>query len=272
MERAAAGRQGLVERAAAAANPTDSASVAKLHAALWKRDPWSAQAAITLALIQMGETDAGALDRGQSRNLGTLATARRWQEKRIPSDPAGWFDVLTRAVALRTEADRVADRWRGVATGVAAAVAQEERYEKSAADTLPTKRSHVWMYHGTSDRFLPQIRTQGITAGHAPSNFGSKSRPDKRQTWVFLTLDPGHSPGGAADYARRAASRVGGDPIVLRVRVPVSRLYADTDDSDLSVARVQRRIAEVFPGEIMEIGGVRTPAGEDLFHLPDRGS
>lgn len=229
--------------------------VLKAHTALWKRDRLVAMAAIALGIGDVtGEPYV-------PPTTPPVGNAQAWQARRIASDPEGWAQVLRAAASRMADARALADRWSGRLSVREAEEARSADYESSAADELPTRRDHVWMYHGTSDKFLPDILRDGLTPGHAPSNFGSKGRPDKVQRYVYLTTDAT----AAENYARLATTRHGGDRAVLRVRVPTSRLSVDRDDVDLSVGKYQRRIDEVRVDEIMEIDGRRTPAGERLF-------
>ena len=115
----------------------------------------------------------------------------------------------------------------------------------------------VWLYHGTSSALLDQIVRDGLSPDQTPI--------DKETTtpgFVYLTAQPGSwgDGGSAMFYARRAAARHGGEPIVLRVIVDFDDLEPDDDDADQSFAtyNAQFRTRErVPPGAIMEIDGER---------------
>jgi hypothetical protein len=143
----------------------------------------------------------------------------------------------------------------------------ERKYERQAkhveAGEAHDKRERrlrgtwVWLYHGTSSALLDQIVRDGLSPDQAPI--------DKETTtpgFVYLTAQPGSwgDGGSAAFYARRAAARHGGEPIVLRVIVDFDDLEPDDDDADQSFAtyNAQFRTRErVPPGAIMEIDGER---------------
>lgn len=110
------------------------------------------------------------------------------------------------------------------------------------------------LYHGTSSSFLPEILARGLVpssaAGHT-SNVGGSGFSEPSDA-VFLSADYGSGPATAEFYARNAARRHGGDPVVLTVIVPVDRLEYDPDDEDLPSGRRQFVAEYVHPSEIVE--------------------
>lgn len=114
--------------------------------------------------------------------------------------------------------------------------------------------SKLILYHGTSSLFLPEILERGLVpssaAGHT-SNVGSSGFSEPSDA-VFLSADYGPGPATAEFYARNAARRHGGEPIVLTVVVPVDRLEYDPDDEDLPSGRRQFIADYVHPSEIVE--------------------
>lgn len=107
----------------------------------------------------------------------------------------------------------------------------------------------VWLYHGTSTALWPEIQEHGLLAD-APHRF-----EESTSGVVFLTANSHH----AYDfYARRAAGRHGGEPLLLRVIVPWDELEWDEDDEDIPSGRVQFMLRrDVEPWEIKEAGEER---------------
>jgi len=111
----------------------------------------------------------------------------------------------------------------------------------------------VWLYHGTSSRFVRHILRAGLTV--------TGKQVDPRETpGVYLTAAPGRgmSTGGtAAFYAQRAAGWFGGEPVVLRVLVDYNTLSWDSDDEDIETGGYQWVTDYVPPSGICEVGGRR---------------
>lgn len=155
------------------------------------------------------------------------------------------------------------EAWRGKAKAAAAEEKKREAYEAQGVkvDGQPLTKlrgKRVWLYHGTSDKFVKKILTSGIAPGTETSNwsnFGSKKRREGVQPHVFLTANDGGLAASAGDYAMRAAYKHGGHAVVLRVLVDADELSYDPDDRDLPVGRNQFVIDRVSPSEIMEVDG-----------------
>lgn len=165
---------------------------------------------------------------------------------------AEWLDPA--AIEAARKAKRAED----------AAVREEARYEAQALDLADAsyrgpaalrraaKGRLVWLYHGTSSRFVDAILQDGLRHGI--------QRIDAKQVGVFLTARPGgglHDGGTAAWYARRAAARFGGDPVVLRVRVPFDDVEMDADDADIAAGDYQFVVDYVPPEDVCEVNGNR---------------
>jgi hypothetical protein len=114
----------------------------------------------------------------------------------------------------------------------------------------------VWLWHGTSSALLPEIREHGLLA-EPPK----PTHPSSTPGYVYLTTIPGgftRTGGDAIFYARSAASRHGGDPVLLRVIVPWDELEPDMDDEDIESGRWQFRTEfDIPPDMIREIGEER---------------
>jgi hypothetical protein len=133
---------------------------------------------------------------------------------------------------------------------------REARYESQAVDPDDASYSgrsaiervargrEVWLYHGTTSKFLRAILVDGLIAG--------VHRIDAKQRGVYLTAR--HTP-SAVWYADRAAGHFGGDPVVLRVRVPFDWLEWDADDEDISAGNYQFIADRVPPERICEVNG-----------------
>lgn len=138
---------------------------------------------------------------------------------------------------------------------------EEEDYESQGVDPEPganLKRYHgkkVWLYHGTTDAFLDDIKKNGLRYRGKRSNVGATAHGPSRHKAVFLTSNSGSGPGGAMQYARAAANKHGGKPTVIRVLVDGSDLRYDPDDTDISSGRSQYLMDAVSPDDIREIDG-----------------
>lgn len=196
---------------------------------------------------------------------------------RVPPGPA--FNGR-RAALIREHPDawaQVADKaedhleaGRAVVKGASKAARAAERKEKadrryeaqgldleeSGAPLSRLRGRKVWLYHGTTTSKLDEIKAKGLTTGHAPSNYGNKADPDAVQSQVFLTART-TGPASAEFYAKNAARRHGGEPVVLRVLVDGDDLDHDPDDDDLTAGSYQFVTRGVDPSEIMEIDGER---------------
>lgn len=143
----------------------------------------------------------------------------------------------------------------------------ERRYERQAEHVEPhethmqrerrLRGKTVWLYHGTSSKLIEKILRDGLSPDQTPI--------DKATTtpgFVYLTAQPGNwgEGGSAAFYARRAAARYGGEPIILRVIIDFDDLEPDDDDADQSAATYNAQFRTphtVPPSAIMEIDGER---------------
>lgn len=167
---------------------------------------------------------------------------------------AEWYADVTEMQDLlggvrdRAKADRAEQQYERQALRV-------DAYEKHGKRDRRLRGKRVWLYHGTSSALLKKISREGL-------------RPDMRPIevmgttpgYVYLTAEPGSwSWGGSAwFYARRAASKFGGEPVLLRVIVEFDDLEPDDDDSDLQNYHAQFRTRRtVPPGAIMEADGQR---------------
>lgn len=138
--------------------------------------------------------------------------------------------------------------------------AERELYESQAAELdVPVDPQQleelgdqdVWLYHGTSTALLPQIMEEGLGGPSAPTG-------ETQGRGAFLTAYPGGGGaiGGSAMWYARGATRLhGGEPVILRVKVPASWLEFDPDDVDLTSGRYQFLVPHVPPEMIMEIDG-----------------
>lgn len=243
--------------------PDEPASILKVHAALWKEDPAIAANVVAYGIHALGEGD-DPVERGLP--VSFVGVQKR-QAGMIERDPSAWFDVLSLGLASYADAVALAAKQRRKQADNEAVRSADAAYESMAGDSLDAPRhGHVWMYHGTSSKFLPDIMRDGLTPGNAPSNFGAKNASTtKRQPYVFLTTNASYGAASALDYARRAAHRHGGDPVVLRIRMAKQAMRPDPDDADLGVGSVQRIVSAVSPQEIVEVDGERTPAGDRLY-------
>lgn len=110
----------------------------------------------------------------------------------------------------------------------------------------------VWLYHGTSSKLLSKIRKEGLCPDPP-----RRAAPDTSSGYVYLTVRAGSAMdrgGDAVFYARQAVGVFGGEPVVLRVRVPWDALDRDEDDSDLRTYHYQYRFAGcIRPEQIAEV-------------------
>ena len=177
--------------------------------------------------------------------------------------------LLEAAPGAWTQAMKLYRAWQAKEARAEAAEEREAAYEAQAVDVQevgPRGRwgKDVWMYHGTSSRFLPSILRGGILPGVSArrprakatgvrSNDAGPRGPAGAQPHVFLTSMFKY----AKDYAETAARTHGGDPVVLRVIVPWDDLSPDPDDADLKSGARQWVISGVSPAQIYEVNGVR---------------
>lgn len=144
----------------------------------------------------------------------------------------------------------------------ALAEAKRERYESQGVEVdsyAPQSMGQlrgkkVWLYHGTASALLPEIRRHGIRprGSHGKYSNVGRSAFHLSSDRVFLTARPSGQ-ASAEFYARAAARKHGGDPVVLRVLVDGDALTRDRDDSDIGAGRYQFEVDAVEPGEIKEI-------------------
>jgi ADP-ribose pyrophosphatase YjhB (NUDIX family) len=163
-------------------------------------------------------------------------------------DPAAKVDREEKqARALREERQR--RRYEGQAVEIGDHTHKPDHQVRKLA-----AGKHVWLYHGTSSKLLPQILKEGLR----PQEGEGKIAIHPHETpGVYLTGKTGDGPATASAYAQRAASYFGGDPVVLRVKHPFDDLQPDGDDADLSVGRHQFKTDYVPPHHIMEVNGER---------------
>jgi hypothetical protein len=84
----------------------------------------------------------------------------------------------------------------------------------------------VVMFHGTSTKLLPKIRREGLRPARSQQQ---KSDPTfSTASGVYLDLRP-----DVEVYARGAASRHGGKPVILAVRRTLDQIEPDPDDAHL---------------------------------------
>jgi hypothetical protein len=110
----------------------------------------------------------------------------------------------------------------------------------------------VWVYHGTTTRFLNDILQRGLAGGI--------NRIDAKYEGVYVTARPGggiNYGGTAVWYAERAAGHFGGQPAVLRLLLPYDELTWDSDDEDIASGNYQWVTDYVPPGAIYEVNGER---------------
>ena len=118
---------------------------------------------------------------------------------------------------------------------------------------------NVWLFHGTTTRFLRSMRAHGLT--------GELRRTDARGSLtrdVYVTALPGDEPCGAARYASAAVHAHGGDRLVVRVLVPFDELRYDPDDADIACGKFQWIVRSVPANAIYSM------SGKPLFRLPAR--
>jgi len=119
-------------------------------------------------------------------------------------------------------------------------------YKGPAALDRAGRDKRVWLYHGTTTRFIRDIKTRGLVPGF--------HRIDAKQDNVIY-LTASHE--GARFYAERAAGQFGGRAVIVRVLVPYNELMWDEDDADISSGNYQWVIDWVPPAMICEIGDIK---------------
>ena len=184
--------------------------------------------------------------------------------------PGAWADAVAMAARVRARKKVVA------AAGVKKQAA-DARWEGQGVVldpwAMPPARQlrdkEVWLYHGTTSRFLPRILREGLVPGDEPpqrkrlrrqgrkSNVSGVGDRVRYQPHVFLTANADSNVSSAAWYARGAAATHGGDPVVLRVLVPWDDLEPDPDDADIASGRYQFVVDHVPPEAILEVNGKR---------------
>jgi hypothetical protein len=106
------------------------------------------------------------------------------------------------------------------------------------------KGQTIYAYHGTSSSILPQIKQLGLIANHGTDI----NRHGAPLQGVYLSTTPS---GPAMDgYIYNAVQSLGGDPIVLKVKVAYDKLTSDENDSDIRAGAYQRVISKVDPKDI----------------------
>lgn len=126
--------------------------------------------------------------------------------------------------------------------------------------TSPSKLrgKKVWLWHGTSSKLVPKIETDGL---HSSGRTGTRSTVGRTgfvpaSDRVFLTARRSGE-ASAEFYARGAARRHGGEPVIIRVLVDGDDLARDRDDADIGSGGFQYETDSVEPDQIMEINGKR---------------
>lgn len=139
-----------------------------------------------------------------------------------------------------------------------AAQAEQERWDSQAFEVSPRPASGwrgkytnslVWLYHGTTDRVLHEIMSNGL-------------RVDAKAAWenttkgyIYLTRCAYTA---RNTYAKKAASMMGGDPAVLKLILLWNDLLPDRDDRDLGCGKDQFRLKGSIPSRlIFEVDGKR---------------
>lgn len=195
-----------------------------------------------------------------------LQATKRGYDELLSADPSAKDELLehleSKLHEQRQRADmKVADGWSP------SKAAADEAFERQAVDPdgkspKQLRGKHVWMYHGTTDAFLPNIESRGINhlAPHW-SNVGRTATSRPTPGHVYLTSDADQ----ARRYANGASAKHGGSGTVLRVAVPFDELSRDADDADLASGRTQWRLSRtVTPDEIKEINGQRRESHKGL--------
>lgn len=190
----------------------------------------------------------------------------RWKETTYPwieeQLAAGHLDELLSELAGLVDENRAKAVQRRADRRLSAAERLWERQAIEVDSWLPRKAlrrdlagRNVWLWHGTSSALLPEIRRRGLLA-EPPK----KTHQSSTSGYIYLTTEAGDygSGGSAVFYARSAAGKHGGDPVLLRVIVPWNELEPDADDEELSCGRRQFRTAFDIPVDrIREIGDER---------------
>lgn len=125
-------------------------------------------------------------------------------------------------------------RWVEKTTGENYQVAFGSTYNtetgKDTFDVRPhqdlNQSKELVLYHGTSDRFLDQIKKEGLRPGTGNNVWAGTGRSlDSHEKAIYLT----HSKNSAVQYGQKAAQIYGGKHVVLKVTVPVQDLRPDDD-------------------------------------------
>lgn len=104
----------------------------------------------------------------------------------------------------------------------------------------------VWLYHGTSTALTDKIKKDGLLPGKTEANYGFT------RNVIFLTARMRGHTSSAEMYARLAANKLGGKPIIYRVLVDGGKLRPDPDDHDIASGRYQYVISNVPSSQIKE--------------------
>lgn len=197
---------------------------------------------------------------GSHRGMGGhRALAIRESIKRDPETAAEFAQYLEDEVLVPEVKDRCAED-EGLATAEqrkardflklarGAVRLEEASYRGRAAIEKRAAGKDVILFHGTTTKLIPKILKRGLVIGEA--------KVDPNETpGVYLSAR--HSSGGgfahALGYARRAAGRLGGEPVVLTVRVPFDSLSWDADDEDIASGNYQFVTDEVPLSSIIAV-------------------
>lgn len=255
--------------------PLDHEAMAKAYGALWKHNPRQAAGALSHSMHAM-HPDFPAPDptsENEANNRTPHGVAGALRRIHARGNLELWHQGFQNLAAhWAGDGAEYAAKRKAHVDGEKAKQAELDAYEgqgvePDAGTPLSKLRGKkVWLYHGTSDAFLDDIRQYGLRSGREvgkQSNFGSARNPHKIQDEVYLTSDSGRGPAGAWDYARLAATRHGGSPVVLRVLVDGDMLSHDRDDADLRSGASQYRIPRVEPHQVKEVHGDRVAWGAD---------
>lgn len=174
----------------------------------------------------------------------------------------------------RSVLERETARYRALAAAYAEAEAveaeqaawdsQAEIIDEDAPAWAQARRlagKSVWVYHGTSSALLERILSDGLDPA-----VEERTWDEATPGCVYLTALGYESflqGGGTAEfYAKVAASKWGGRPVVLRLIVPWDHLLMDEDDADLKVGDHQFCYPGLIPPDwIREIDGERIEWG-----------
>jgi hypothetical protein len=192
-------------------------------------------------------------------HAGPRALAIRETIKRDPETAAEYAQYLEEEVLVpevknrcaedegtTTAAQRKARAFLKLARG--AVRLEEASYRGRSAIEKKAAGKDVILFHGTTTKLIPKILKRGLVIGEA------KVDPDETPG-VYLSAR--HSSGSgfahALGYARRAAGRLGGEPVVLTVRVPFDSLSWDSDDADIASGNYQFVTDEVPLSSIIAV-------------------